>query len=196
MFEYLTNGNLEESLEIYQEYQKLYGTTSFYDDVLRQVMYKIGDLWEKNKLSVATEHVASNTAHALVRIIANRQTKPLRKKSILICVPPGEEHNLSCNILESYFSCKGFKVYNTSPSAPTPSILDSIKKVKPDKVFVSITLDENLASGQRLVAKIKENFKISVYVGGLAINNKKNIKIDAQIIHKKSLDEISKEILS
>ena len=194
LFDKLTDGNIESSLELYEEYRKLYGTTNFFDKVLRPVMYKIGDLWEKNKLEVATEHIASNTAHALVKIISERVTKSKDKRSLLICTPPGEQHNLSCNILESFFSCKGYRVYNISPSAPADSILEQIKQVKPDKVFVSITLKDNIASGQRLVKKIQENYKLPVYVGGLAVSGKNDIKFDAKVVNEKSLTEISKQL--
>jgi methanogenic corrinoid protein MtbC1 len=52
-------------------------------------MYDIGEHWSTNKISIATEHVASNIAQTLVRIIMDKVSGSSKKKKILICVPVG-----------------------------------------------------------------------------------------------------------
>ena len=143
----------------------------FYEKILTPVMHNIGDLWKKGKLSVATEHVASNIAHDLVKIIAQRQSKKDHKGKVLLCTPSGEEHNLSCNILESFLLSKGFRTMNLSPSAPTESILEYISNEKPDIDLLSITLEDNIKTGQRLVKKIKETTESSIKLNELILSN-------------------------
>lgn len=96
----LSNGDLTYVIEIYEKYTKSFGLTDFYDDLLKPVMYKIGDLWEHKRIDIATEHVCSNIAHSLVKIINERVHKPTNKKKVIICTPDGELHNIGCNVIE------------------------------------------------------------------------------------------------
>ncbi len=194
LFKKLTEGDIQASLKIYQEYTKIFDTPDFFDKILKPVMYKIGDDWATGKISIATEHVASNVAQTLVKIIMDQVTGNANKKKVLICVPLGEEHHLGCDVLETYLSIKGFKVYNMGTSMPTESILNFIDNNNPDVVLLSITLEDNLSAGQRLVRKIKERFNIPILVGGFAIEGENIPKFDAKIIPKSSLEEIPKLI--
>ena len=132
---------------------------------------------QKIKISIATEHVASNIAQTLVKIIMDQVSSTRNKKKILICVPVGEEHHLGCDVLETYLSIKGFKVYNMGTSIPTESILSFIDNNKPDVILISITLQDNLLSGQRLIKKVRKEYNIPIMVGGYAFHSEKQFKI-------------------
>lgn len=192
LYKKLTDGDIQSSVKIYQDYIKIFNSGDFFDKILRPVMHKIGDDWATNKISIATEHVASNVAQTLVKIIMDEVTGNTSKKKILLCVPVGEEHHLGCDVLETYLSIKGFKVYNMGTSIPTESILSFIENNKPDIILVSITLEDNISAGQRLVKKIKEQYDIPILVGGYAFQEEKIHKFDAKVIHDVNLDEIPK----
>ncbi len=192
LYKKLTDGDIHSSIKIYEEYIKIFSSADFFDKILRPVMYKIGDDWANNKISIATEHVASNVAQTLVKIIMDRVTGMVNKRKILVCVPVGEEHHLGCDVLETYLSIKGFKVYNMGTSMPTESILSFIESNKPDVILISITLEDNIPAGQRLVKKIKEQYNIPILIGGYALQSKKIPKFDATVISDIPLDEIQK----
>ncbi|WP_428327062.1 cobalamin B12-binding domain-containing protein [Nitrosopumilus sp.] len=192
LYKKLTEGNLHESLKTYDEYTNVFSSTDFFDKILKPVMYRIGDEWATGKINIATEHVASNIAQTLVRIIMDKVTGSGKKKKILICVPLGEEHHLGCDVLETYLTIKGFKIYNMGTSIPTESILSFIDNNNPDIVLVSITLEDNLAAGQRLVKKIKEHVNIPILVGGYALQTNSTPKFAGEIIQNESLEEIPK----
>jgi len=194
LYKKLTDGDINSSVKIYKEYIKIFNTADFFDKILRPVMYKIGDDWATNKISIATEHVASNVAQTLVKIIMDQVTGNTNKKKALLCVPVGEEHHLGCDVLETYLSIKGFKVYNIGTSTPTESILNFIENNKPEIILISITLEDNILAGQRLVKKIKEQCNIPILVGGFALQSKKIPKFEATVIPDVSLEEIPKII--
>ncbi|MCV0400839.1 MAG: cobalamin-dependent protein [Nitrosopumilus sp.] len=196
LYKKLISGEIEECIKIYEEYVKIFNAADFFDKILKPTMYEIGEHWASNKISIATEHVASNIAQTLVKIIMDRVSGSTNKKKILICVPLGEEHHLGCDVLETYLSIKGFKIYNMGTSMPTESIISFIESNKPDMVFVSITLPDNLSAGQRLVKKIKEEHNIPIFVGGSAMQTEKIPKMDAKIVLNPSLEEIPKIIRS
>ena len=179
MFAQLTNCNVTGLVDIYEKYSRLFGLTEFYDKLLKPVMYRIGDLWQQDQLDVATEHASTNTAISLIKIINERLTVRTTEAGTsseykaVICTPDGELHGLACNMIESLLLNKGFKVYNISTSIPTDYIVDYIRDLQPDIIFISITLVENIKSAERLVQQIhaKYNNKLPVVVGGSAFNS-------------------------
>lgn len=193
VFECLTNGQRDEMIKIYETFTRSSSVEEFFEKILRPVMYEIGVLWAENKLGVAAEHIASNIVHDLVKIIGGEISRADGRGKILVCTPPGEEHNLGCNILESFLQSKRYDVFNLSPSAPTESIIDFIGDSKPDIVLVSISLEENIKPGQRFVKKIVEKYDIPVLVGGSALENTK-AKFDGLTIQDNSLSKIYNEV--
>lgn len=201
VFILLNDCNVKGLVDIYEKYSRLLGLTDFYDKLLKPVMYRIGDLWQKGQLDVATEHASTNTALGLVKIINERITartkEPSSRYKAVICTPDGELHGLACNMIESLLLSKGFKVYNISTSIPSDYIIDYIRDLQPDIVLVSITLVENIKSAERLIHQIhaKYNNKLPVVVGGSAFNNMKQYQnniIDAFIINYASFGDIIK----
>jgi methanogenic corrinoid protein MtbC1 len=183
LYKKLTEGKIDECVKIYEEYTKIFNSADFFDKILKQVMYDIGEDWASNKISIATEHVASNVAQTLVKIIMDSVSGSANKKKILICVPVGEEHHLGCDVLETYLSIKGF-------------IINFIDNNKIDIVFVSITLPDNILAGQRMVRKINEEFNIPILIGGYAMQSEKIPKFDGKIISESNLEELPKIIRS
>ena len=201
MFTFLTDCNIGGLIELYEKYSKLFGLTEFYDKLLKPVMYRIGDLWEQEKLDVATEHASTNTAISLIKVINERITARIRMREIssqnktVICTPDGELHGLACNMIESLLLSKGFKVYNISTSIPTEYIMDFMRDLQPDIIFISITLVENIKPAERLIQKIhqKYNNRLPIIVGGSAFNmidqNQEN-RINAFLMKNASFDDI------
>jgi len=194
LYKKLTDGDINSSVQIYVDYVKIFNSADFFDKILKPVMFQIGDEWANNKISIATEHVASNVAQALVKIIMDKVTTSGNKKKILLCVPVGEEHHLGCDVIETFLTGKGYKVFNMGTSIPSESVLHFIEHNNPDIIMISITLEDNLKAGQRLVKKIKENFKVPVVVGGYALEQEKIPKFDAEIFANTTLNDLPKLI--
>lgn len=194
LYKKLTDGDINSCVQIYDDYIKIFNAADFFDKILKPVMYQIGDEWAHNKISIATEHVASNVAQTLVKIIMDKETTSGNKKKILLCVPIGEEHHLGCDVIETFLAGKGYKVFNMATSIPSDSILYFIEHNDPDVVMVSITLDDNLKTGQRLIRKIKENFDVPVMVGGFALEQEKIPNFDARVVANLTLNELPKII--
>ena len=194
LFSSMTEGDLKETIRIYELFVDKSNIEQFYEKILNPIMEKIGSMWADGHLSIATEHVASNTAQSLIKIISeNHKRTTLDKGKIIITTPVGEEHCLSCNMIESFLLSKGFTTFNLSPSTPANSLVEFVKSIHPTAVLISITLDDNIKAGQRLATKIHEHYKkLPVYVGGQALIGKKS-KFNATIIEPgTSLDQIPK----
>ena len=192
LFKKLTDGNIEECIKIYKNYVEIFNIADFFDKILRPVMAKIGKDWETGKLTIATEHVASNIAQTLVKIIMEQSSGTGNKKKVMICVPVGEEHHIGCDVLETYLTIKGFKVFNMGTSIPTESIMEFINMKKPDIVLISITIQDNILAGQRLAKKIRGQSKIPILVGGYAMQIENTPKFEGNVIGDTNLEDIPK----
>lgn len=179
MSELLINSDINTLVEVFERYSKIFGIVKFYERLLAPVMYKIGELWKEGKLDVATEHICSNAAHTLVKIInekASRKSFENKKASatkILLCTPEGEYHSLGCMVIESFLKIKGYTVFNIAPSVPSQSIITFVADYRPDLIMISITLPENFSAANRLVNKLlnSNSKKDSPYilVGGIGL---------------------------
>ena len=176
MLELLIRNDTNSLIDIFERYLQFFGLVKFYERLLAPVMYKVGELWKAGKLNVATEHVCSNAAHTLVKIINERFSNPVSNRKalkILICTPEGEYHSLGCMVIESFLRSKGYCVSNIAPSVPSDAIIAFAGKFNPDLIMISITLDENIGAANKLINKILES-RISVppiLVGGIGIES-------------------------
>jgi len=183
MLELLMRNDTKSLVDIFERYSQFFGLVKFYERLLAPVMYKVGELWEAGRLNVATEHVCSNAAHTLVKIINERVSRnPVGNRKtlkILICTPEGEYHSLGCMVIESFLRSKGYSVYNIAPSVPSDSVIVFASKYNPDLIMISMTLADNIGAANKLINKILES-RISVshiLVGGIGIES---IKIKDQ----------------
>ncbi|MDQ6723167.1 MAG: cobalamin-dependent protein [Thermoproteota archaeon] len=183
VFNALKNGEVEKVLLIAEIYEKETSLSDFYDDILKQVLYEIGYLWEQNKLDIATEHICSNITNEIIYKINKSHIKNNKKSNILLCNPDGEIHNIGCNIIGSILLQKGYTVHNISPSSPTESILNYIKQTNPSLIMISVTLKDNIESSKRLIKKISTESDIPILLGGLAITESSEMeKKDIELI--------------
>lgn len=185
MLELLMRNDIRSLVDIFERYSHFFGLVRFYESLLVPVMYNVGELWEAGRLNVATEHICSNAAHTLVKIInesVSKNPKENRKSpKILICTPEGEYHSLGCMVIESFLRSKGYSVSNIAPSVPSDSVIDFASKYDPDLIMISLTLADNIGAANKLINKILES-KLGVshiLVGGTGIgsirtNNRKN----------------------
>ena len=180
LFEKLKNYELDELINIYNEYTKsVYSLLDFYEKILIPVLYKIGDQWAKGEIDVATEHVCSNVAITLIDLInLQNLNKKISKsssststhKSIILCTPEGELHSIACKIIESLLLGKGYDVYNITSPLPTNSIESYyLDKINSSIIIISVTLKENINSSIRFVQQIRQSFNIPIIIGGNAI---------------------------
>ena len=182
-FSALIKGDKIIAGKIFEEFTTTQELGQFYRKIFIPTMTKIGDLWEAKKLGVAAEHIASNVAQNLIKNISEKQKVSGKKGSVLLTTPSGENHSIGCSVLESFLQNKGFNVYNLAPSTPAQHLVNFMITSKPDSIVISVTLEENIKSAQRLVKKIREKSKkIPIYVGGQAFENNNKMKFDAKIV--------------
>ena len=182
-------------IRLYEQYKENFSTVEFFDEIIKPILYDVGDRWKQNKLLIGTEHVISNRINTVIKQTITHRKKRTNYK-ILICNPTGERHNIACNILESVLINNGFNVFNISPSTPSEDVLQYIDEIKPNLILISITLPNNIKTGINLVERTSNSCKIPIIVGGQAINSKNSNKfLSATVMDSNnSFNQIVKKI--
>ena len=182
MLDLLINYDIDALFKTFERYSRIFGLVKFYERLLTPVMYRVGELWSKGTLDIATEHVCSNAAHTLVKIINEKVSRQIHSssevKKILLCTPEGELHSLGCVIIESVLISKGYSVFNIAPSVPSASVISYENKLDPDLIIISITLTENLHAANRLINDIltTKAHHPPILLGGAGISSVKKIQ--------------------
>lgn len=114
------------------------------DEIIRPALVQVGDLWEKGKISIHQEHLASQAVtEALIRIAPEVHRKPSNGLSAAFACVEGELHDIGLRCLAYSFESEGWKIHYIGANTPTDSVLSFVKALKPELVALSFTMIEN-----------------------------------------------------
>ena len=141
-----------------------------YESLLKPAMYRIGELWDENKISVATEHMASAIVESLLNEIYLSLTVSEKsdKKVIVTCLE-NEHHQIGARMVSDLFELKGWNVLFLGANTPKKDLLGFIHAIRPNLVCISLSIYFHLPTLQSTLEDIREQFSdLSVLTGGQA----------------------------
>ncbi|WP_164970001.1 B12-binding domain-containing protein [Arcobacter sp. CECT 8983] len=137
------------------EFLEIYNTT------ISNAMKYVGFKWEANEISVAKEHIATNTLEEVIlSIIENLKESEDKDKHIFLTAAPHEYHGLAIKIAALVYRKLGYKVTSLGTSMPTKEIKKAIMEFKPDYIIFSATLKASLIDIALIIDEIKKDKKI------------------------------------
>jgi len=142
--------------------------------LFQPALYAVGQLWQRNEITVAQEHLASAiTQTILTQMFIRDQFLPERgDKGLFACVA-GNSHVLGLRLVCDAFELKGWSVQFVGSGVPAEALIAHIDTWRPQVVCLSASLVPQLPELRRLVAEIRATFagrRPAVIVGGLATN--------------------------
>jgi methanogenic corrinoid protein MtbC1 len=172
--EYLIKGNRKKCTDYIQNciLEEL-SLLQIYEWVLKQTLYEIGELWEYNKISVATEHLASAVVESLLgdlyeKIITNKNNG---KKVIVSCVEH-EPHQIGARMVADVFEMNDWDVYFLGANTPTKDIIELANIYNPNILAISTSLYFHIPILLKMLKEIRDLFPdLKVLIGGQALNN-------------------------
>jgi len=141
-----------------------------YSSVVLPALSQIGWLWQRNEISVADEHAATEIArYVLFRLLDSLPAKRPLGKSVLVACVPGEEHDVGVQIAGAYLEAAGWDTIQVGRSAPADEILRMLEARQPHVAVFSINMLARLPAARDLFAKVRERFTgIRIIAGGRA----------------------------
>jgi excisionase family DNA binding protein len=182
-FSYLDNYILKQSLtaNIQRVQQVLnglylaqYQLYQIYDRLVTPLLHEIGQMWVDEKISIAEEHIASQVIRDAVIRLQGIIRLPRRKigKALLLNFSD-EWHSMALKMVEHVLEVRGFRVLFSGQNTPVLKIENVFENFRPDRLYVSGTMMENLEKIQRefnTFASLCNHYNAKLYVGGTAFD--------------------------
>ena len=164
-------GNEKQALHSVQAYLKNHTKDELYQHVLTPAMYWIGELWEKNVITVADEHLATAICDYVVSVTEMRKGEQnADQKKVMVLGPEGEDHYIGLKMVASLFKENGWEVRYLGPNLPLDAAIDTANCWKPDAIALSAALVYRLPVLKKYTEAFRAlDFKPSVILGGRAV---------------------------
>lgn len=167
-----------------------------YLQLFQRSMYRIGQMWENQRCSIAREHIATKITESLIELISAYQLNNDRtnKKALITCIDK-EFHELGARMVAGYFDALGWDTVFIGSNAPQLEVVLLVKEHKPDIVGISNNFYMNISRLIKLIDQIKcEVPDQEILVGGQSLADGKCGCLEkfnnVHYIH--SLDELEK----
>ena len=143
------------------------------EDIISIVLYKIGDLWYQGDISEADEHYATNQMRKVVSYMSVTSVNQIKNRTALTMSIGSEKHTLGIEIVNMYLESIGVKTIYLGTSVQFKSFESLIEEYKPEFIFLSITLNENINHLLALVDFLVSKFgnTITIGLGGQATSD-------------------------
>lgn len=164
-------GDEKQALKLVQTYLENHSKNELYQLILTPAMYRIGELWEKNMITVADEHLATAICDFVVSVTdVRRPVQNSSKKKVMVLGPEGEDHYIGLKMVASLFKENGWEVQYLGPNLPLDAAIDSANRWKPDVIALSAALAYRLPVLKKYAQSFNDlDFKPSVILGGRAV---------------------------
>lgn len=142
-----------------------------YEHIMKPALYEVGKLWEQNKISVATEHLATAITEGIMNtffadIIPDKYNG---KKVVLTCVE-NEEHQVGVKMVADVFEMNQWESFFLGTGFPTSELIKFIKEVQPDIIAISLTVYFNFKKLKQMLSQLKSEFpETKLVIGGQAL---------------------------
>lgn len=109
-----------------------------YLDIFQNTGYQIGELWQRNQISVAQEHLVTSIIERQMGDL-RRLFKPEKEKdrTLVLGSVSKEFHSVGVQMVADFFTQDGWTVYNLGPAVPTDSFLAMARDVNADMIGLS-----------------------------------------------------------
>lgn len=170
-FESLIGGKRAECRSILDNLIALnWSIDDIYVHLFQNSLYQVGDYWERNLISVATEHLATAITENLMIAVQPQlfSTERTGKRAVIACVA-NEYHQVGAKMVADIFELNGWDGYFFGSNTPVDGLIDFISQNNPDVVGLSLSIYFNL--GELIIAleKIRKYFpNVPLLVGGQA----------------------------
>lgn len=172
--ETLISGNKQSgSTYIHKLLQQNMPFIQVYEQVIKQALYHIGELWERNKITVAEEHLATSISEAIMNeLFAEIISTARRSKKVLVGCVEQEEHQVGAKMVADLFESKGWDSYYLGADIPVKELIDFARKLKPDVIALSVSIYFHMSMLENMMEKIHiELPSVPLLVGGQAFRH-------------------------
>lgn len=169
-----------------------------YELVIKKALYEIGLLWERNKISVAAEHLASAITESIMNEVYLQIVQDNKNgKRVIITCTENEFHQIGAKMTADVFEISGWNAFFLGANTPTSELLKFTKTTKPDLIAISLAIYSHLPYLEKMIQKFRNNsFSVPILVGGQAFNHggKEILEKYSDVIYISDLEKLKQYI--
>ena len=145
---------------------------SIYVDLMQRAMYEVGSLWERNLVSVATEHLAAAITEVLMTLLYPRMfSRPHKDRRAVIACVPQERHQIGARMVADFFELHGWHGFFLGADTPSADLVRMIRERDVDVVGLSMSVLFNRPHLEEMLAAITGEFPtLDLLLGGHAFS--------------------------
>jgi methanogenic corrinoid protein MtbC1 len=136
-------------------------------EVIAPAMRTIGELWARDEITVADEHLATAITYRALNVMGGEPPEPTRQR-IMLAALEGERHVVGLQMVADALAAAGFEVMALGADGPLDALLAAIARYAPAVLGLSVTMP----AGPRLddaLARIRAvDPALAILVGGAA----------------------------
>lgn len=172
--QHLLNGDRQKCSAFAHEYLALgLPVMDLYEHVFKPALYEVGRLWETNKITVASEHLATaiteGILNELFEQIVSEQKKPRR---VIVAGVENEHHQVGMKMVADVFEMKGWESFFLGAGVPVAELIRFIRRIKPDLVAISLSVYFNFANLLKTLEELRQEYPdIKIILGGQAFSH-------------------------
>lgn len=144
-----------------------------YYAILAPSMVRIGELWERNELSVAEEHLATAITERMIARLSPEFAPPGGRACGLVVVGcvSGERHLLGLRMLSDMLRARGWRVLDLGADVPTADWVRLTLRYRADAVAISVNNEQHLDEAAALIGALHGAAPgLTVLAGGAALD--------------------------
>jgi len=149
--------------------------TKIIDRLVCPAMREIGELWHREEISVAQEHLATRTAISAIYKLRSALPVPEMKNGLaMCCAMEGDLHELPTLLAQITIENEGLEVINFGAATPLYCLADEAARHSPNFVCISATVINDLERLTRDYKDFREKtakLEIPVLLGGGVFEN-------------------------
>lgn len=141
-----------------------------YADLFQRSQYRVGELWECQRISVAVEHLATAITERMLTLVQRQVFSGMaRERTIIIACVADEYHQLGGRMIADFCELRGWRAPFLGANTPLADLLQLIKERRPNLLGLSLSIYFNLPALLEALDAVSIRFPdLHILVGGQA----------------------------
>ena len=143
---------------------------SIFINLFQRSLYQVGELWERNQVSVATEHLATAITEGLMTLVYPKifSQEHIQRTAIVSCTP-NEYHQVGGRMVADIFELNRWNGYFLGANTPTQGLLSMIQEKQPDVLALSMSIYFSVSSLLSTIDEVRSAYlSLPILIGGQA----------------------------
>lgn len=174
--EALLNGDQQKTMEVAEEnVNSENDVEGFLEYAVRPAMYRVGNKWQEDEISIADEHLASSTvSRVLSSLYSQFVTFDESKGKAVVTAVANEFHEIGSRIVSDSLELDGWDVAHLGVDTPKRDLIDMLLEKKPALLGLSLAIPFNLDEATETIEMVRNEPELDdmkILIGGKAFND-------------------------